>query len=177
MTIKISSTVVILLAFLVSCEKDENGIYYNDEALLLSQVFYDSELYYEYTYNEANMVLEEKSKFHYARHHYNSRNVLSSSDYYFDKNLLSSSSNIADSAFNRNEWVNPGNTVKSGCRTYIYNDQDRLVKTSMNSGYTEYCYDTTGKISREILYHEQKKSGFIDYEYDDKGNLIKRSNQ
>ena len=102
---------LILLIALSSCEKDELEICNNTDSGLISQVLFDTELFYEYTYNESNQIVEEKSKLHYTKHNYK-ENKLASSDYYIDPGMYSSCSYIVDSAMNRKEWVNPTNTEK-----------------------------------------------------------------
>jgi len=168
--------ILLLIPLLTTaCEKDDSVIFDNSGSPLLKQIYRDSVLLWEYAYNDADLIIEEKSKLYYTRHHYDHRNLITSSDYYYDKNLFSSYAPLADSAFNRKEWVNPENTGKSSSRTYTYNDRNQLIRSSINSGYTEYTYNADGRISCETFFYEQKKSGFIEYQYDGKGNMIRRS--
>jgi hypothetical protein len=57
---------LVLMVFLPACEEDDTGIIYGNPAGLIHQVWFDSELAYVYTYNEAEQVVEEKSKFYYT---------------------------------------------------------------------------------------------------------------
>ena len=50
----------------------------------------------EFTYNEANLVTEEKSKFFYTKHNYNENNQLISSDSYWDLSMASSNSTVVE---------------------------------------------------------------------------------
>ncbi|MBN2275979.1 MAG: hypothetical protein JXK95_16740 [Bacteroidales bacterium] len=165
---------LILLSLLSSCDKNEQDIYKQKEIPLLSQVYFDTVLYYEYTYNDANLIVEEKSKLHYTRHHYNDKYQLTSSDYYVDPHMYSSCIHLADSAFNRKEWVNPDNTERSNCRQYFYNDKGQMIKSSDELTLTEFSYDNNNRICCQVFYHEGKPSGRIDYDFDDKGNVVMR---
>lgn len=171
-SIKIAS--LILSIFLFSCDKYDSEILNGTDSVLIRQVFFDSELVYEYTYNGANQIVEEKSKWHYTKHNYN-ENKLISSDYYVDPGMFSSSSYMLDSAMNRKEWVNPSNTEKNSTMTYYYDDNNKLIKSSNYLGYSVYSYDSNNRISRRTFYHDQKESGYIDFLYDEKGNVIKRN--
>ena len=82
----------------------------------------------EYSYNDANLVTEEKSKFHYAKHIYNDINQLIKSDFYWDMSIASSNSSVLEAAMNRTEWVNPGNTPKSISHTLEYNGKGQLIR-------------------------------------------------
>ena len=84
-------------------------------------------LYYEYTYNDSNQIVEEKSKLHYTKHNYQNGKLISS-DYYIDPGMYSSSWSVVDSAMNRKEWVNPTNTEKNSTKTYSYNNIGEITK-------------------------------------------------
>lgn len=152
----------------------------NTDIPLISKVIIDNTVYDEYSYNDANLIGEEKNKFHFTRHHYNEKNQLVSTDLYWDNAIFSSSYEVLQTALQRTEWVNPDNTEKSGYNTFVYNNRGQLIKTenhrSINSfyGYSEFNYDDQNRISRQIFYRENKASGYIDYQYDENGNLIKR---
>jgi hypothetical protein len=70
-----------LSLILSSCEKDKHLIIENTDIPLISKVLIGGEIYMEYTYSDANLVTEEKSKFHYAKHTYNDMNQLIISDF------------------------------------------------------------------------------------------------
>ncbi|MBN1925027.1 MAG: hypothetical protein JW798_04260 [Prolixibacteraceae bacterium] len=155
--------------FVLSCDKEEPG--YSDDMALLKEVCYGSEKMYVYTYNEKNQVLEEKTKWHYTKYNY-SWGRLISSDHYLDQRVFSSSSTLADSAFNRTDWVSPENTEKYSTTTYKY-EGNRLVKTSNYLGYSTFSYDESNRISRRTHYHDDVVSGYHDFFYDEYGNLAK----
>jgi len=94
---------LITCLLLLSCEKDRQSIVENTDILLMSKVIIGSETYMEYTYNEANLLTEEKSKFHYTKHNYNYNNQLISSDCYWDISMASSDSWVIEAAMNRKE--------------------------------------------------------------------------
>lgn len=163
---------LILIVILSACEKDDAGLSYSNAGLLY-QVKFDSELFYEYTYNDSKQIVEEKSKLHYTKHNYQ-RGKLISSDHYVDPGMFSSSSLIADSAWYRKEWVNPTNTEINSTKTYTYDKEGRIFKSENYLGICVYSYDDKNRINRQNFYHENECTGYIDYTYDDKDNLITR---
>ena len=176
---KIALILVFSLIFL-SCEKDRQLIIENSDIPLLSKVLTGGVTYMEYSYNGANLVTEEKSKFTYIRHSYNDNNLLSHSDFYMDPAMFSGDWSIVEASMNRKEWVNPDNTAKSLTKTFEYNDKDQLFRVTYsrpsvsNSEYSEFTYEND-RISRQKMYWQNELSFYIDYLYDEKGNLIKES--
>ena len=159
-----------------SCEKEKSIIIENTDLPLLSKVLIGGELYKEYSYNQANLVSEEKSKFHYSKHNYNDRNQLIVSDFYWDISIASSNSRILEAAMNREEWVNPGNTPKSISHEFMYNKEGQLIRkayirpSSNISDYSEFLYED-GRIVKTSGYHDNLISGYTDYIYDENGNI------
>lgn len=164
---------LILLIALSSCEKEELEAYNNTDSGLISQVLFDAELYYEYTYNEANQIVEEKSKLHYTKHNYKGDKLVSS-DYYIDPGMYSSSSYIVDSAMNRKEWVNPSNTEKNSRKSYFYDDNGKLIKSLNHLNNCEFSYDDRDRITCQTFFRDNEKTGYIDFTYDENDNVIKR---
>jgi hypothetical protein len=181
MKLKRISFYLILVAMFFSCKKEEQVIIVNPGVPLLSSVLIDKQLFNEYIYNNVNLISEEKSKFDYALHLYNDKNQLLSTDYYGNNNILSSDLLVYESAMNRKEWVTPLNGTKGGTIKYDYNSSGELIKTTYSrplnssSEYSEFIYDANNRISRQILYWEKEKTGYTDYLYDAKGNLIKET--
>jgi hypothetical protein len=169
-----------LLFFSCEKEKDKQLFIENTDIQLISQVFIGEIFYMEYSYNEANLVSEEKSKFHYSRHIYNETNQLVTSDFYWDISMASSSSTVVEAAMNREEWVNPDNTPKSITHSYEYNSNGQLLRKSYirpadkNSDIVKYLYDND-RIIRITGYYNAKISGYTDYLYDNNGNVIKQT--
>jgi YD repeat-containing protein len=163
----------ILLSILPACEKEDSGQINGNNSGLLYQVKFDSELYYEYTYNDSHQIVEEKSKLHYTRHNYHNGRLIST-DYYIDPGMYSSSSVIVEAAWNRKEWVNPTNTQKNSTKTYSYDHDGKIIKSENNSGICEYSYDNKNRISRQTFLRDNERTGYIDFLYDDNDNLIKR---
>ncbi len=162
-----------------SCEKDKPLIVENTDIPLISKVLIGDETYMEYSYNDANLVTEEKSKFHYAKHTYNDINQLITSDFYWDMSIASSNSSVLEAAMNRTEWVNPGNTPKSITHTLEYNGEGQLIRKNYirtadsNSDYVEFMYEGE-KIIKETGYYNNSLSSYTNYIYDDNGNIIKQ---
>lgn len=164
---------MILIVILSACEKEDSGLIYSNNSGLLYQVNFDSELYYEYTYNDSNQIVEEKSKLHYTMHNYQNGKLISS-DYYIDPGMYSSSSYIVESAMNRKEWVYPTNTEKNSTKTYSHDNQGKIIKSENHLRICEYSYDNRNRINRQTFYRDNERTGYIDYIYDDNDNLIKR---
>ncbi len=121
-----------------------------------------------------DLILEEKSKFHYSKYSYNRKNQLVQADHYWDSRIVSSNSYVLQEAMNRNEWVSPENTERDTWSTYEYNITGRLEKiiNRTNNNYSKYTYDN-GRIVKRTSYHENKASVFDRYYYDHSGNLKK----
>jgi hypothetical protein len=170
---------LLLVAIFLSCQKEEQVIIVNPGVSMLSSVLIDKQLFNEYKYSNVNLISEEKSKFDYTLHQYNDKNQLLSTDYYGNNDILSSDLLVYESALNRKEWVTPMNGTKGGTIKYDYNSNGELIKTTYSrplnssSEYSEFSYDANNRISRQIMYWENVKTGYTDYSYDAKGNLIK----
>ncbi|MBT3386098.1 MAG: hypothetical protein HN778_19090 [Prolixibacteraceae bacterium] len=170
---------LIVVFALFSCEK---GSFYEKigDGTLLKQVIIEGEVFYEYNYNSADLILEEKNKFHYTKYTYNSKNQMIQSDSYWDERLASSSSYILDEAQKRTEWVSPENTERDVYSTYKYTRNGQLEKRTthrLNSDYTSYSlfsYNKQGRIERITSYHAEKASSYDLYTYDAIGNLTKK---
>ena len=163
-----------------SCEKDKQMIAENTDIPLISKVLIGGESFLEYTYSDANLIFEEKNKFTYTKHSYNDKNLLTTSEFYLDPAMHSSSSIVIESAANRKEWVNSENTSKSLTKTYEYNDKEQLIRVTYirpsvsNSEYSEFTYEND-RIIRQTMYWQNEISNYFDYFYDGKGNLIKQT--
>lgn len=163
----------------ISCEKDQQLIIENTDIPLISKVLIGGETYKEYSYNEANLVTEEKSKFHYSRHFYNNNNLLITSDFYWDISMASSDSRVIEAAMNRKEWVSPENTPKSISHTFKYDSKEQLIRKSFIrpsvniSSFIEFQYENN-RIVRATGYYNNSISGYTDYLYDKNGNIIKQ---
>jgi YD repeat-containing protein len=161
------------IIFLSACEKENYGLLNSNNLGLLYQVKFDSELYYEYAYNDSYQIVEEKSKYYYTKHNYQNGKLISS-DYYVDSGMFSSSNLILDSVMNRKEWVNPVNTEKNSSRTYFHDNKGDIIKSENYQGISEYSYDDRNRINRQTFYRDNERAGYIDYTYDDKDNLKRR---
>lgn len=172
----------ILFAFVFmffACGKDiqpEN----QQEGFLLKQLFIEGELYSEFNYNNAGLIVEEKSKFHYTKHSYNNRNQLLQSDHYWDLRIASSSSNVVQQAMERTEWVTPENTAKDSYNNFQYNSDGQLTKRTtfrVNSGsesFDRFSYNSNNQIQKRTWYRDNKESGYDLFFYDKRGNLKKQ---
>ena len=148
-------------------------------AVQLTQVIVSNKPDYEYQYNEVNLVSAEKSKYIFILHRYNDKNQLVANDYYGDFGLLSSDSLAVQNALNRKEWVSTANSSFGGTLSYEYNLNGQLLNSIFsrpltdNQERSEFSYDISNRIARQTIYWESKVTGYIDYLYDAKGNLVK----
>ncbi len=172
-----SSIILLLIVFsLLSCEEKT----YNElsgEGTLLKEVAANGEIYYKYTYNDAEMIKEEKSKYHYIEHFYNSDNLLTQTDHYWDESITSSNSSIFQEALDRSDWVTPENTERDSYTTFEYNSIGQLIKSTdhlanNSSDFFNYLYNN-GMIEKRISYHDNQQSTLETYYYDQYSNLIK----
>lgn len=170
----------ILSVILFSCEKEHLIITENIGVPLISKVLTGGEIYMIYSYNEANLVKEEKSKFHYTIHTYNRSNQLAASDFYWDISMASSSLSVVEAAMNRKEWVSPENTEKSLTQKFEYDNNghlERIIYIRQKDDGPEYLLYSwkNDKIIRRTGYWHNEISGYIDFFYDDRGNLAKEN--
>ena len=179
--IKIFFLFAVYLFLITSCGKEAFlRPEFTGNGTLLKGVKIGGETYYEYTSNDAGFVLEEKSKFYYSQHKYNSQNQIIQSDYYWDERIASSSSVVLEEAMQRTEWVNPENTERDTYTSFNYSRSGELQKTTtfrINNDYTSssiFTYNSKGQIKRRTFYSEDKASGYDEYYYDITGNLIKK---
>jgi len=176
-----------LSLIILSCEKDELLVIDNQQLVventdipLIIKELIGGETYKEYTYNDRNLLFEEKTRWYYTSHTYSDKNLLIDSDFYVDISIVSSNSRVLEEAMSREEWVNPDNTEKSLTQTFEYNDDGQLARkiytrpSVSNSEYNEYSYENY-RISRQTMYWQNELSNYIDYEYDENGNMIKES--
>ena len=88
MKIKILSLCLFCVAISFSCKKEDYLKTDSTESLLLSQILIDKTPSFEYTYNSAKFINEEKSKFAYSVNHYNDLNQLVTAEYYANFDIL-----------------------------------------------------------------------------------------
>jgi hypothetical protein len=179
MKIKIISLSVLFVVMILSCKKEELTTVDNSEVMFLSNVILDDQPYYQYSYNDSNLVSEVSSKLDYLLHHYNDKNQLVSSDYFWNKAIMSSDIKMIETILSQSEFVTSANGSKGGSIKYEYNNSDQLSKIifsrpqSGNAEYSIFTYDENNRINRQILYWNTTETGYIEYSYDGKGNLIK----
>jgi hypothetical protein len=97
-----------------------------------------------------------------------------------DPRIVSSSSYVLEEAMKRKDWVDASNTPKSLTKTYEYNDNGHLNRINFlrasanNNEYSAYTWEND-RISRQTMYWQNELSGYIDFEYDDSGNVIRET--
>lgn len=148
---------------------------------VLSKVNIADQPFYEYTYNSANLITEEKSKYNFTVHYYNDLNQLVATDYYTDPALLSKDLDVLNNALNRKGLIGLTNSGAGVTEKYEYNTNGQLKKTIITRPdsnipeYSEYSYDENDRISRQVIFADNKILGYIDYLYDTRGNLVKET--
>ena len=182
MELKIITFCLLFVTIFVSCKKEDlsKGLNTgNSNVPILSKVLVDNQSSYEYVYNDSNMISEVKSKFDFTINHYNNKGQLVTAEYYGNDNILSSNAEVSANALSSTTLVTSENGTKSGVITYEYNDNGQLTKTTYSlpsttsSEYSGFTYDSNNRISRQTMYWANIETGYIDYSYDVKGNLIK----
>jgi hypothetical protein len=182
MRIKLIAFFLFLVTVFLSCKKDElpdSGISMNTYVPILSKVMIDNQSATEYIYTVSNQISQERSRFDFKVHYYNANGLLATSEYYGNDDLLSSDLKIFENAMNNKAWITPENGKKASIITYEYNNNSQLVKTiysipsAASTEYSSFIYDNNNRISRQTMYWENTATGYIDYSYDGKGNLIK----
>jgi hypothetical protein len=178
MKMKIISLSVLFVVIFLSCKKEELSNVDNAEVMLLSNILMDDQPYYQFTYNDSNLVGEESSKLDFTMHHYNAKNQLVSSDYYWNNAILSNDARVIETSLTSGSLINSANGSKGGTFKYEYDNNGQLTKVSYvrQSGTSEYSiftYDENNRINRQDIYWNNVVTGYIDYLYDGKGNLNK----
>ena len=164
-------TILISGMVLSSCQKDDKlAIEKPQTTTLLSKVVVDGMTQNEFTYNGDNLLTEEKHKFYYIKHSYADKTLFASSDYYYDFSL---------DTMKTNAWVTAENSQKSLSKVFEYVDNDKFKIVYNRPGdntseYSEFAY-AGDKIVKQTMYLDNKMSGHIDYVYDEKGNLAKKT--
>jgi hypothetical protein len=179
MKIRSITICLLLCAMFFSCKKDDLSEVGSSNKYVpkLSKILVNNESSVEFQYNDSNMVKAEKSKFDYTAHHYNSAGQLISSDIYGNDDVLSNDNSVYQTAMSQTTWVSPSNGIKCGDITYEYNSDGLLVKAVSNrpqsqfSEFSEFSYDSDKRVIKQTLYWENVASGYVDYQYDSKGNL------
>ena len=171
--------IVILISILFSsCKKDDEPIVERISNGLLSRVLISGEPYQEYTYTNSGLIYEEKSWGTYTKYTYNYDDQLIKQDYYIDPALYSSSTQVIAEAQKRKEWANPKNVPKSVTNTYSYSKTGQFIERYVDRANgtkdnVKYELNEKGQVSKNIFYNEGKPAGYVDYLYDELGNLIR----
>lgn len=174
---KICIAILISVLFF-SCKKDNDPIVERNSNGLLSRVLTSGKSYQEYTYTSTGLICEEKSWGYYTKHTYNSENQLEKSESYVDPALYSSSIQVIAEAQKRKEWANPKNVPRSVTNTYSYPKTGQFIERYVDRAngtqdYGKYELNAKGLVSKHLFYNEGRIAGYVDYLYDEQGNLIR----
>ena len=146
---------------------------------MLSKVLVDNQSATEYLYNDSNQIVQEKCKYDLTLYTYNSKGQLETTVYYGNDNVLSTDAQVYQTALNNTVWVTAATGVNGGSMAYTYNDNGQLIRTTYSrpqstiSEYSDFTYDSNNRITRQTMSWDNTPTGYIDYSYDSKGNLIK----
>ncbi len=183
MKLKLIFLIIFCVAILHSCDKERESIFpvENQDSPLLTKEIYSDELFNQYTYSNENLLKERKSKWAYTVYHYNENHQLVTYDFYYDSRIFSSDWATAQAAMNRTDWVTPENTELTGTGKYFYSKNGQLEKiqvTNLSSGtnfLTTFDYDANGRIAKKTFRDNNQAESFIEYAYDERGNLIRET--
>lgn len=178
-----SGTIALCILFVVamlSCQKDELSVADNTEVMYLSDVLLNEQPYFHYAYNDSDLVIGESSKLDYRVHRYNEMNQLVSSDYYWNKSIMGSDPGVIETTLSQGDFITSATGTNGGTLKYEYNNNQltKAIFTRPQSGSFEYSvfkYNEINRIGRQILLWNDLETGYIDYSYDFKGNLIKET--
>jgi len=170
--------VILICIATISCDKDNDQIVKKNIPGLLARVLISGEPYQEFTYTNSGLIEEVKSWGMYAKYTYNYLDQLVKSEHYYDPALVSSSSYVIAEAQKRKEWANPLNIPKSVTNTYSYPKTGQFIERYVDRAngtqdYGKYELNEKGLVSKHIFYNEGKPAGYVDYLYDEPGNLIR----
>jgi hypothetical protein len=166
MKLKTISFCILLVGIIISCKKEELFVADNSEVMFLSEVISDDQPYYQYSYNDSNLISEESSKLDFLMHHYNNKNQLVSSDYFWNNSLMSSDIKTIETTLAQSDMVTSANSSKGGSIVYEYNSSGQLAKAifnrlqSANSEYSVFSYDENNRINKQILYWNSVETGY-----------------
>ena len=171
--------VILICIATISCNKDYDAISEVNPTGLLSRILISGKPYMEFSYTASGLISEEKSWGSYSKYTYNYLDQLVKSEHYYDPSLYSSSTYVIAEASKRKEWANPQNVPKSVTNTYSYPKTGQFIERYIDRAngtkdYTKYELNEKGLVSKHIFYNEDKPSGYIDYLYDEQGNLTHR---
>jgi hypothetical protein len=178
MKIKIISLSVLFVLIFVSCKKEELANVENSQVMFLSNILVDDQSYYQYAYNDSNLVSEESSKFDFTINHYNDKNQLVSSDYYWNNTILNSDVKMIETTLSQGQLITSANGTKGGTFKYEYDNNNKLTKVtctrpSAGSEYSVFSYDENSRIDKQDIYWNNVLTGYVEYQYDGRGNLIR----
>lgn len=172
---------LLLVIISLSCIKDDLSITGKSDGSLISKVKSADKPYYEYLFNNENFIIEEKGKYNFTKFSYNDKGQMVASDYYSDEALLSNDMKVLENALNPVGLIKNISASTESTVNYEYNVNGQLLKTvvsrslTASSEYSEFRYDENERIVRQTLFWDNKVLGYIDYLYDDRGNLIKET--
>jgi antitoxin component YwqK of YwqJK toxin-antitoxin module len=98
MKIKIISLCLLTIAISFSCQEEDRLMPGITESLFLNQIIIDKTPSFEYTYNSAKFISQEKGRFTNTVNTYNEKNQLVGSDYYSNLALLSNDPKVFEAA-------------------------------------------------------------------------------
>ena len=177
----IVSLSLLFAVIIYSCQEKEYEIDIKADVPKIKKVIITDQPFYEYSYNNTDIISEEKSTFNLTAFSYNDKAQLMTADYYSDNALLGDDLQAIENALSRKGLLSPGDSRKGGTLGFRYDIYGQLIKTifggasGSNSESSEFSYDSNGRISRQTLLWENKITGYIDYLYDGEGNLIKET--
>jgi hypothetical protein len=178
MKIIIVSFILLLAGTFYSCQKEifEDDMHTDDPRLVKIQTA--NIPFYEYSYTSADMVIEERSTYNFINYSYNELAQIVTVDYNSDFDLLSEDKKVLEKALNKKGLLNITDSESGGVLKYKYDNNGKLKSShffessASSQEYSEFTYDDNSRIGRQTLFWDNKITGYIDYLFDRKGNLI-----
>jgi hypothetical protein len=169
---------ILLIPAFLSCRKDDIEIPATSTTPLITRVKSADQPVNEYIYDGKNLVSTEKGIYNFITHSYNDLTQLVTSDYYSAEGMLSKDQQALEIALNRKGLLNFADSKIGATLKFEYNSSGQLVTTrytpvaGTGREHSEFSYDINDRIARQKLFWDKKATGYIDFMYDGRGNLI-----
>lgn len=180
---------ILIGLILTSCKKEDcSGI--ENKSGLISKIFESGDITVEYVYQCSGLLSEIRTRNSCTKHFYESGGLLEKIELYIDANYYGYGGSGGYSAYggyggsgynySQTEWTNPKDMELYSTTLYEYNSNKQLIKSINKFGHviipSEFSYNNQGRISTLTAYYENEESDkYIEYFYDETGNLTKAS--
>src|SRR4030042_4007472 len=143
-----------------SCRKENYEIDVKSDVPKIRKIIIADLPFYQYSYNNEDIISEEISNFNFTDYNYNTLDQLVTTDYYSDKDLLGNDQQVLENALDRKGLLNIADSEKGGTLKYEYDIYGQLKNSEFsnpagsNHEYSEFTYDVNGRLGRQTLLWE-----------------------